>query len=322
MTQEKTTTPGPESSGSQPPGLLQMIRAPFLSSIIAPLLAGTLLSVSINGYFLPLNFLLMLIIGIGLHAAVNVYNDIYDTLQGTDAVNEHRNESSGGSGILQSHPELMGRMFFIARSALVMALIASVLLLLFIKEALWPHLIILFLLSAFFSKYYTAPPFKLAYRGLGEVSVWFAFGPMAIMIAAVSQNIGFHPYVIALMPATGLSTSSILLVGQMIDIDADRKGGKHGVASRLGTRAAALIYLLVQALIVANMIYLSVYLDAPSWPVLLAVLPYLFIFPAAARIIYKHHDQPDELKKGAKLTVLIHLAFSLLLIAGLALRLL
>ena len=322
MNQEKTKTPGPESSGSQPPGLLQMIRAPFLSSIIAPLLAGTLLSVSINGYFLPLNFLLMLIIGIGLHAAVNVYNDIYDTLQGTDAVNEHRNESSGGSGILQSHPELMGRMFFIARSALVMALIASVLLLFFIEEALWPHLIILFLLSAFFSKYYTAPPFKLAYRGLGEVSVWFAFGPMAIMIAAVSQNIGFHPYVMALMPATGLSTSSILLVGQMIDLDADRKGGKHGVASRLGTRATALIYLLVQALIVANMVYLFTFLDAPSWPVLLAVLPYIFLFPAAARIVYRLHDQPDKLKKGAKLTVLIHLVFSFLLIVGMGIRLL
>ena len=322
MNQEKTKTPGPESSGSQPPGLLQMIRAPFLSSIIAPLLAGTLLSVSINGYFLPLNFLLMLIIGIGLHAAVNVYNDIYDTIQGTDTVNEHRNESSGGSGVLQSHPELMGRMFFIARSALVMALIGTVLLLFFIDEALWPHLIILFLLSAFFSKYYTAPPFKLAYRGLGEVSVWFAFGPMAIMIAAVSQNIGFHPYVMALMPATGLSTSSILLVGQMIDIDADRKGGKHGVASRLGTRAAARLYLIVQALIVINIIYLFAYLDAPSWPVLLAVVPYIFLFPAAARIVYRYHDQPDTLKKGAKLTVMIHLAFSLLLIVGLAIRLL
>lgn len=311
-----------DQHNTKTPGLLQMIRAPFLSSIIAPLLAGTLLSVSINGYFLPVNFLLMLIIGIGLHAAVNVYNDIYDTIQGTDAVNEHRNESSGGSGILQSNPELMGRMFFIARSALVMALVASVLLMFFIEEALWPHLIILFLLSAFFSKYYTAPPFKLAYRGLGEISVWFAFGPMAIMIAAVSQNIGLHPYVIALMPATGLSTSSILLVGQMIDLDADRKGGKHGVASRLGTRAAAMLYILVQALIVINVIFLFAYLDAPAWPVLLAVVPYVFLLLAAAKIVYKHHDQPDMLKKGAKLTVMIHLAFSVLLIAGMALRLL
>ncbi len=303
------------------PGLLQMIRAPFLSSIIAPLIAGTLLSVSINGFFLPINFLLMLIIGIGLHAAVNVYNDIYDTIQGTDKVNVHRNESSGGSGILQSHPHLMGKMFVIARASLVIALVASAILLFFIESDLWPHLILLYLLSAFFSKYYTAPPFKLAYRGLGEVSVWLAFGPMAILIAVVSQNIGFHPYVLALMPATGLSTLSILLAGQMIDLDADKKGGKHGVASRLGTRATAVIYLIVQTLIVANIVFLFVHLDGRSWPLLLALIPYILIFPAAARVIYKHHDQPDELKKGAKLTVLLHLLFSILLIAGLAIRL-
>ncbi len=303
------------------PGFLQMIRAPFLSSIIAPLITGTLLSISINDYFLPVNFLLMLIIGIGLHAAVNVYNDIYDTIQGTDKVNIHRNESSGGSGVLQSHPHLMGKMFFIARSALVIALAATAILLFFIETDLWPHLIVLYFLSAFFSKYYTAPPFKLAYRGLGEISVWLAFGPMAILIAVVSQNIGFHPYVLALMPATGLSTLSILLAGQMIDLDADRKGGKHGVASRLGTRATAVIYLIVQTLIVANVVFLYFYLDGRSWPLLLAIIPYIFIFPGAARIIYKQHNQPDELKKGAKLTVLTHLLFSVLLLAGFAIRL-
>ncbi len=298
------------------PGLLQMIRAPFLSSIIAPLMAGTLLSVGINGFFLPVNFLLMLVIGIGLHAAVNVYNDIYDTIQGTDQINVHRNEASGGSGILQSHPGLMGKMFFIARFSLVIALVASLLLLFFIEKALWPHLTILFVLSAFFSKYYTAPPFKLAYRGLGEVSVWLAFGPMAVLIASVSQNIGIHPLVVALMPLTGFSTLSILLVGQMIDLDADKKGGKHGVASRLGTRTTALIYLMVQVSIVLNLVFLFVSLEAPAWPVLLAVLPYVFIFPKAAKTILKYHDQPDALKKGARQTVMIHLAFSLLLIAG------
>jgi len=299
-----------------------MIRAPFLSSIIAPLIAGTLLSISINGYFMPINFVLMLIIGIGLHAAVNVYNDIYDTIQGTDKVNVHRNESSGGSGVLQSHPELMGTMFVIARSALVIALVATVLLLFFIEAELWPHLTVLFLASAFFSKYYTAPPFKLAYRGLGEVSVWLAFGPMAIFIAAVSQNLGFHPYVIAIMPITGLSTLSILLAGQMIDLEADRKGGKHGVASRLGTRATSVIYLLVQTLIVANIIFLYAAISGRSWPLLLALIPYIFIFPRAAMIIYKHHDKPEELKLGAKLTVMVHLVFSVLLIAGLAVILL
>lgn len=301
---------------SKKPGVFKMIRAPFLSSIIAPLLAGILLSYSINGSLNLIGVILVIIIGLGLHIATNVYNDIYDTIQGTDKVNVHRNESSGGSGVLQDFPELMPKMFFLARASLIVALVGTAALTFFIEKELWPVLWGLYLLSAFFSKYYTAPPVKLAYRGLGEVSVWFAFGPMAILIAAVSQNIGFHTQVLLLMPATGLSTLSILLVGQLIDVDADKKGGKHGVASRLGTRATSVIYLFVQLALVANVV-LFVTFPGSSWPLLLALIPYLLFFPKAVSIILKHHNEEDKLKKGAKLTVLTHVVFSFFLIVGL-----
>ncbi len=298
------------------PGIPKMIRAQFLSSIIAPILLGTLLATSINGRLDVLTFFIVLIIGIGLHVATNVYNDIYDTIQGTDKVNVHRNEASGGSGVLLDHPELMGRMFFLARTGLAIAFAGTLALTPLIEKSLWPYLWGLFFLSAFYSKYYTAPPFKLAYRGFGEVSVWFAFGPMAILIAVIGQGLAWHPQVLMLMPMTGLSTSSILLAGQMIDLDADRKGGKHGVASRMGTRFTSIIYILVQLAIVANVVVISVFYPGNSWLFLAALIPYLLIFPKAAGIILKHHDDPDMVKQGAKLTVLVHVAFSVLLIAG------
>jgi 1,4-dihydroxy-2-naphthoate polyprenyltransferase len=298
------------------PSIPKMIRAQFLSSIIAPILVGTLLATSINGSLNVLPFIIVLLIGIGLHVATNVYNDIYDTIQGTDKVNVHRNEASGGSGVLLDHPELMGRMFSLARTGLVIAFVGTLALTFLIERSLWPYLWGLFLLSAFFSKYYTAPPFKLAYRGWGEVSVWLAFGPMAVWIATIGQGLAWHPQVLMLMPITGLSTSSILLAGQMIDLDADRKGGKHGVASRMGTRVTSIIYLLVQLAIVANVLVLVVFYPGNSWLFLPALIPYLLIFPKAAGIILKHHDNPDMVKQGAKFTVLVHVALSVLLIAG------
>jgi 1,4-dihydroxy-2-naphthoate octaprenyltransferase len=298
------------------PSLLQMIRAPFLSSIIAPIVTGSLLSAKIAGSFGLVEFLLVLITGLGLHIAVNVYNDIYDTLQGTDKVNVHRNEFSGGSGVLLDNPDLYKRMYWLARSGLIFALLSTAGLMFFVDRELWIYMWGLYLLSAFFSKYYTAAPIKLAYRGLGEVSVWFAFGPMAIAIAAISQSVFPGNQILLLMPVSGLSTLSILLVGQLIDLDADKKGGKHGVASRLGTLPTAVFYVLAQMAIIAFVILMALLFDGSSWPLLIALLPYLLIFPKTAPMILKHHGNPDELKKVAKMTVQIHLLLSLLLIVG------
>jgi 1,4-dihydroxy-2-naphthoate octaprenyltransferase len=298
------------------PSLLQMIRAPFLSSIIAPLVTGTLLAARITGHFGLVEFLLVLITGLGLHIATNVYNDIYDTIQGTDKVNVHRNEYSGGSGVLLENPDLFRRMYWLARSGLIMAFFSTVGLLFFVDRDLWIYLWGLYLLSAFFSKYYTAAPVKLAYRGLGEISVWFAFGPMAIAIATISQGVFPTNQVLLLMPVSGFSTLSILLVGQLIDLDADKKGGKHGMASRLGTFPTAVFYVLVQTAIITLVILMALAYEGSSLPLLMALLPYLLIFPGAAVRILKHHGNPEALKKVAGMTVQIHLLLSLLLIVG------
>jgi len=299
------------------PGLLQMMRAPFFSSILTPLIAGTLLAVHLQGEFNPLRLVLVLIMGMGLHAATNVYNDIYDTIQGTDKINVHRNEFSGGSGILVADPNLMPKMYRIAQVALILAFLATLGLTFLVKRWLWPHLWVLFLLSAFFSKFYTAAPIKLAYRGLGEISVWFAFGPMAILVAAVSQNVGFHPTIIASMPMTGISTLSILLVGQMIDVDADKTAGKLGIAARWGNKPTRTVYFIVQTILMLNLLLLGVWIIPGGWPLLIGLVPYVVIFPRIVTILSQRIQEPDALKLSAGLNVKLHLLFSLGLIVGL-----
>jgi 1,4-dihydroxy-2-naphthoate octaprenyltransferase len=302
-----------KSSG---PGLAQMIRAPFFSSIIAPIWAGTLLSVYISGDFNFISFVLVTIMGLMLHTATNVYNDIYDTKQGTDRANRHRNEFSGGSGLIIQYPQILPKMYRIARISLLVAFVCTVMLMKFVDRELWIHLWLLYFLSAFFSKYYTAAPIKLASRGLGEISVWFAFGPMAILVAAVSQNIGMHPLVLLAMPATGISTSSILLIGQLIDRPADKEGGKWGVAVRLGSRFTAYLYVTVQLLLIINILVLAVVTREKGFLLLICLIPYLLWFPKTAGLILKNHDNLQDLKAGAKLNVQIHLLFSGLLVLG------
>lgn len=301
--------------------LIRMLRAPFFTSILSPLFAGTLLAILVSGSFEWLGFVLVLIMGLGLHGATNVYNDIYDTLQGTDRINLNRNDFSGGSGIIVENPDILPRMVRLARLSLVVALVATVGLMFVVDRELWPLLWALYVLSAFFSKFYTAAPVKLAYRGWGEISVWFAFGPMAILVAAVSQNVALHPFVLAALPTTGLSTTSILLIGEMNDEDADRKSDKMGVAARFGNRVARFFYIGVQLLLVANIALLAT-LIPKGWFIALALIPYLLIFPNLVSMLKDNYNDATVLKKAAGMNVQIHLLFSLLFSAGLLFTLL
>ncbi len=300
------------------PGLFAVMRAPFFSSILAPLLAGTLLAVMAEGEFNLARFFAITIMGLGLHAATNVYNDIFDTLQGTDRINQHRNDFSGGTGFLLQHPDLLPSMYWIARLSLIIAACAGAVLLVLIEPAVRPWLIGLGVLSAFFSKYYTAAPIKLAYRGLGEASVWLAFGPMAVLVAAASQNVLFHPYVTAAMPITGLSTASILWMGQMIDLPADAGAGKRGMVARIGSRRGRWGFLLIHSLLVWNLLLLGLAVLPQGWPVLAALIPYVLLLPRTWQQVYRFHDQPTFLKQAAGWNVQIHLLMSGLLILGLA----
>ncbi|MGC9384796.1 MAG: prenyltransferase [Kosmotogaceae bacterium] len=299
---------------SNRPGFIKMVRAPFLTSIISPLIAGTLLAYYISGQFYPLNFALVLILGICFHIATNVYNDIYDTLQGTDEINMNRNEFSGGSGVIVNDPSVLPEMFRIARIALLVAIITSILLLFRVQSNLKIILVILTVLSTFFSKYYTAAPIKLAYRGWGEFSVWFAFGPMAIAVAVIGQNVSLSPVVLIAMPITGISTLSILLIGQIIDVDADRAAGKWGVTVRHGRKITGILFVIFQIILCVNIVVLSTIFLSHGWPILLTLIPYAVILPRLIKTLLLHTNDIDMMKKAAGQNVLLHMIFSALFV--------
>jgi 1,4-dihydroxy-2-naphthoate octaprenyltransferase len=305
------------------PENFKMIRAQFLIGIVFPLIVGTLTAISISGSFQVPGFFLVMLMGLGLHLATDVYNDIYDTKQGADTIgNKRRNSYSGGSGILLEKPYLLARMYLIARCSLLISFFAMLGLFFFIEQTLWLYVSVIYFLSAFLSKYYTAAPIKFGYRGVGEILIWFSFGPMAIMLAGFSQNMMMQETFYAVMPATGLSTLTILWVGQLIDLPDDKAAGKMGLVLRMGTKRASYGYLMIQSLLVLNILMLVFFIFHPGWPLLLTLIPFVILLPKIWTIIKKYHADPIYLVPVAKLNTALYVLFSLFFILGLWLTLL
>jgi 1,4-dihydroxy-2-naphthoate polyprenyltransferase len=304
------------------PSILQMIRAQFLIGIVIPLSIGTLTAISISGSFHFEGFLLILLVGLGLHMATDVYNDIYDTKQGADQkMNERRNYFSGGSGILLQKPHLMTKMYLLARFGLILSFLAMIGLLFFIDRSLWFYVIILYVLSAFFSKYYTAAPIKFGYRGFGEVLVWLSFGPIAIALAGFSQNMMIHGIFYPVMPTTGLSTLTILWVGQMVDLPNDKAAGKLGLVARIGTKRAYYSYFIIQFLLICNILYLAFFVFTPGWPLLIALIPFILL-PKIWNILKKRHAHLQKFTQVTTFNTIVYILFSFLFNLGIWLTLL
>jgi 1,4-dihydroxy-2-naphthoate octaprenyltransferase len=305
------------------PSIIQMVRAQFLVGIIIPLVIATLTAVSISGVFHLWGFILVLIVGLGLHVSTDVYNDIYDTKQGADTKSDSsRNYFSGGSGVLIEKPYLMKRMYLLARLGLVLSFIGMIGLLLLIDRNLWAYVIIIYVVSAFFSKYYTAAPAKLGYRGFGEFLVWLSFGPLAIILACLSQDMVPQGMFCAIMPITGFTTLTILWVGQLVDLPNDIAAGKRGMVARIGPKKAIYGYMIIQSLLIFNTLILSFFVVRHGWLLLIALVPFIFLLPKIWKILKKYYADTSKLVPITNLNSTLYGVYSFLFILGLWLTLL
>ncbi|TGC06935.1 prenyltransferase [Methanolobus halotolerans] len=298
------------------PGTFEIIRAYGLLAMVVPLTISTAIAVIVTGGFNLSGLLLAAVVGFSIHISMNVYNDIYDTKQGCDTLDSGESIFSGGSAVMVKDPGLEGKLFTIARAGLVVGLLGTLGLLYISERELWPVFIFIFLAAAFLSKYYTAEPVKLAYRGLGEISIWLGFGPFAILLGAAAQGIPFHPLVITIMPATGLSTLIFAWGGQIVDMPYDRKAGKLGLVIRLGGLKSGTYGLMVlHAMLITNIIF-AAYVFSNGWILILALVPYIALLPKVFALLMTGMEIRENVYEGARLNFFSFVVFSVTIMAG------
>jgi 1,4-dihydroxy-2-naphthoate octaprenyltransferase len=92
---------------------------------------------------------------------------------------------------------------------------------------------------------YTATPVKLSYRGLGEIFLFIAFGPLTVMGAYLCQTGEVSLFAFFLSIPAGLLVLAILLVNEVLDLEWDAKAGKRTLIVRLGQGRAYVLFLVV-----------------------------------------------------------------------------
>jgi 1,4-dihydroxy-2-naphthoate octaprenyltransferase len=161
-----------------------------------------------------------------VHLATNLGNDYFDYLSGVDA-----GDSLGGSRVLQEGKLTPAEI----RDAMILCYTVACVLGLWIvwaTEVWWLAGVMLF--SFFSSLFYTAPPVRYGYLGLGELFVGLNMGPIMVAGAAAVLAGRFVPRALWLSVPVGLMVALILYYQSLSDIDEDLAAGKLTMAARLG----------------------------------------------------------------------------------------
>lgn len=208
---------------------LQASRAPFFVATLIPLALGGVVAHSQGGWNTP-RWLAVLLACFLVQLCTNLANDYFDYLSGADD-----GESIGGSRVLQEGKITLSQL----GQAIILGYgIAFVCGLWIVWDSgLWWLILVIFF-SFFSSLFYTAPPVRYGYYGLGELFVGVNMGPVMVVGTASALVGHFVPRALWLSVPIGLMVAMILYYQSLPDIDDDRAAGKRTIAVRLGRPAA------------------------------------------------------------------------------------
>jgi 1,4-dihydroxy-2-naphthoate octaprenyltransferase len=231
------------------------------------------------------------------HAGVNVVNDYYDALNGSDAQNTQRIfPFTGGSRFIQN-----GVLTQRETALFGFALLATV-----IPAGLWltlhseTGLLVIGAAGLFIGWAYSAEPLKLNSRGLGELCVAIGFALIVIGTDFVQRKAFSATACNAALPYAWLVTA-ILYINQFPDRAADAAAGKRHWVVRLAPKQAAWGYALLVALAYGGLIVSIVLGHLPT--VALAALATLPLSLRAQQQLVHYAESPSQLAPAIRLTL-------------------
>jgi 1,4-dihydroxy-2-naphthoate octaprenyltransferase len=232
--------------------LLQLARPHFLLPGFMLYLMGYLLAISGGDDFGLEKFVFGYLIVATAQLSVSFSNDYFDRHADKNSI---KTVFSGGSKILVEHPELEQTALIIALFLLGLSVIGNAV---FTVVYLYPFWFLIFgLCGGLVGWFYTAPPLKFAYRGLGELATMLVIGVfvpgMGCLVASGALG---HLFYVFLFPMICYGLFFILSV-ELPDIESDTIAGKKNVLVKWGTKIGKRISVLANILGTISLVTVS-----------------------------------------------------------------
>ena len=213
--------------------LAGVARAPFLLLPVTLVALGAA-AAACDGSFSWPRSVIALIGLVGLHVAVNAFNEASDYRTGID-LETRRTPFSGGSGTLPAGAASPAAAVALAVIGASVGLAAGVWFFLWVGPRLIPILVFGAVATLAYSEF-------LARRYVGELFAGLGLGALPVLGTAMVQGGPLGPTaMLAAVPAF-LLTFNLLLLNEFPDEAADRAGGRRNLVLLLGRRGAARLY--------------------------------------------------------------------------------
>src|SRR5438876_9698316 len=298
---------------------LRTMRIPFLQATFVPVVLGGVIAFQVAHVFNLGTFLLTILGASLIQIATNMLNDYFDFKSGNDLQVRHQNPFAGGARILTAGLINPSTQLIVSTSCLILGSLIGFYLIfaLGLYQLFWFGLI--GVVSTYF---YVGPPFKLAYRGVGEFLVGLNFGPVMTLGAFYVQTGSLATATVPLLASipVGLLIAAVLWINEFPDMDADKAVGKKTLVLRLGYLRSVAVYVGLLATSYFLLLLYAVLKVFVSFPITsFATLIALFSLPfalKAVRILRANYKDPHAIIPANANTIILHLTFGLLAIVG------
>jgi 1,4-dihydroxy-2-naphthoate octaprenyltransferase len=189
----------------------------------------------------------------------NASGELVDFDSGADqaVAPQDRSPFSGGKRVLveglltRGQCQAVAAIFFSAGIAIGLLIVA-------LRE---PRVLSFGLVGVALAWYYHGGAIRLAYRGLGELAVAIAYGPLVVCGTYLVQTGNITAPLVHGSVALGLLVAAFLWINEFPDYAADKIAGKRNLVVRLGRDASIIVYIVMVAMAYLLLLLTAAYLD-------------------------------------------------------------